>query len=169
MAGRDAAGRPSRLTGATADAIYANLRIGMTRKHAAETSGVAARTMLLWLHHGREADVCEIDECTADHHGPSSGELEYLQFLHAVEKAEADAVKLAVSSVAKGMGKDWRAGMAWLERRYPADWKPKDKVELNRSPGTAVPFEIRFILNERPAEEMVAIKDQGRPPHSRDA
>ncbi|HVR89452.1 MAG TPA: hypothetical protein VHG53_07910 [Candidatus Limnocylindria bacterium] len=78
----------------------------MPRKYAAQSKGVAERTIMLWLQLGRQAEACADAGCADPHHGPSGGELTYLQFLQSVLRAEADAGALAVGYIAKAMPKD---------------------------------------------------------------
>ena len=132
-------GQPTKLTGATADAICQRLRAGVPRVHAAESAGVSRRTMMAWLEYGRAASTCERPDCDDDHHGPGQAELTYLHFLHIVEQAEAEAVVLAVGSLDKAMGRDWRAALAWLERRHPAEFKPQERAAPTSPDGTATP------------------------------
>ena len=132
-------GQPTKLTGATADAICQRLRAGVPRVHAAESAGVSRRTMMLWLEYGRAASLCERPDCDEDHHGPGHAELTYLQFLHMVEHAEADAVVLAVGCLSKAMPRDWRAALAWLERRHAAEFKPQERVEPTSPDSTPLP------------------------------
>ncbi len=133
---RGSPGQPTKLTAATADAICARLRAGVPRVHAAESAGVARRTLMLWLEYGRQAAACGRPDCDEAHHGPAHGELTYLHFLHMVEQAEADAVMLAQGHWSKAMPRDWRAAQAWLERRHPAEYKPELRA-LPASPDPA--------------------------------
>src|SRR2546422_12132 len=94
--------------------------------------------MMKWLEYGRAASLCERHDCDEDHHGPGQAELTYLHFRHMVEQAEAEAVVLAVDSVSKAMGRDWRAALAWLERRHASDFKPQERLELTGSEGGPV-------------------------------
>lgn len=132
-------GQPTKLTGATADAICGCLRAGVPRVHAAESAGVSRRTMMAWLEYGRAAALCERPDCDEAHHGPGHAELTYLHFLHMVEQAEADAVVLAVGHWSKAMPRDWRAAQAWLERRHPAEFKPQERVEPTSPNSAPVP------------------------------
>lgn len=121
-------GIASKLTPLTADGICQRLRAGVPRVHAAESLDVDRRTMFHWLQLGHEADACRLADCAAEHHGPfaptpdETEALTYMQFLHMVTQAEADAVVLAVGYVTKAMPKDWRSALAWLERRHPAEF-----------------------------------------------
>jgi len=136
---RASRGQPTKLTAATADAICQRLRAGVPRVHAAESAGVSRRTMMAWLEYGRAASLCERPDCDDDHHGPGHAELTYLHFLHMVEHAEADAVVLAVGYLGKAMGRDWRAALAWLERRHAAEFKPQERTEPTSPGGTPTP------------------------------
>jgi len=142
---RRSRGQPTKLTAASADAICQRLRAGVPRVHAAESVGVARRTMMKWLEYGRAGSACEQPDCDDEHHGPGQGEVTYLHFLQQVEHAEAEAVVLAVGYVSKAMGRDWRAAFAWLERRHPSEFKPKDRVEFSGPHGGPVEIEVSSV------------------------
>lgn len=94
-----------------------------------------------WLEHGRAASLCDQQSCDDDHHGPVDTEVSYLHFLHMVEQAEADAVVLAVGHLSKAMSRDWRAALAWLDRRHSSEFKPQERVELTGAQGGPVRVE----------------------------
>ncbi len=157
-------GQPTKLTGATADAICGRLRAGVPRVHAAESAGVSRRTMMAWLEQGRAASLCERPDCDDDHHGPAHGELEYLHFLHMVEHAEADAVVRAVGQLSRAMDRDWRAALAWLERRHAAEFKPQERAEPTSPNGTPTPqataAAVETAAPDAPRAERAAVDDR---------
>lgn len=52
-------------------------------------------------------------------------EKKYVEFLESVEQAQVVAEVDAVASIRESFKDDWRAGMAYLERRYPERWGRK--------------------------------------------
>ena len=85
------------------------LRVGGTRTAACQRVGINRETFYLWL-----------EESPA-----FSGE---------VEKAESDAeLRFLAPIAAAATAGDWRAGLAWLERRRPRDWQEQRRVEAERS------------------------------------
>ncbi len=157
-------GQPTKLTGATADAICQRLRAGVPRVHAAESAGVSRRTMMAWLESGRAASLCERPGCDDAHHGPGGAELEYLHFLHMVEQAEADAVVLAVGHLSRAMDRDWRPALAWLERRHPAEFKPQERAAPASPNDTPMPQATakaaEVAAPEAPRAERAAVDDR---------
>lgn len=149
---QQAVGRPSALTGRVADDICQRLRSGSPKGHAARSVGIGESTLLLWLQWGRAARVCDVVGCAAGHHGPYRTQpaepgITYLEFLEAVERAESDAVILAQTTWSAAWKGDWRAAMAWLQARHPAEYKPKDRVELTGADGG--PLEVALTARGR--------------------
>lgn len=50
------------------------------------------------------------------------GERRYVEFVESVAKAEAGAEVDAVECIKDSMKEDWRAALAFLERRFPEKW-----------------------------------------------
>jgi hypothetical protein len=48
------------------------------------------------------------------------------EFREALDRASAEAEMVAIAHVQSAMGTDWRAAMAYLERRAPARWRRRD-------------------------------------------
>lgn len=149
--------RPTKLTPELADGICQRLRAGVPRAFAAESQGIHRDSFYAWMALGKAARGCVVADCDDDHHGPTGADLTYSEFSDTVERAEADAVALAVSCIAKGMSKDWRAAMAWLERRHPEEFKPRAEVATKADATLDAPFEIVLIPNARPQEELGAL------------
>lgn len=98
--------RPTKLTPETQNAIIKALRIGATRKTAAEAAGVDYRTFLNWLERGDEAQKGI-----------------YFQFFQSVSVAESEAFLKYTSIIAKAaQGGEWRAALEFLKRRDREHW-----------------------------------------------
>jgi len=81
------------------------LRAGNTRRAAARYAGIHSTQFYRWL------------EGTA--------------FRAQVERAEADAEVRMLTKVAQAAnGGDWKAAAWWLERRLPADYGRRERIEL---------------------------------------
>jgi transposase len=100
------AGRPTKRTPETEKRLLDALRAGNTRRASCAYAGISDETFANW---------CK----------------RFLEFLEAVEKAEADAEVRHVANIAKAAGEGvWTASAWWLERRRPKDWGKTDRLEL---------------------------------------
>lgn len=91
-------------------AILNALRVGNTRRAAIAAAEVSVQTFYNWL--------------------------EDLTFLDAVQKAEAEAEQRFLGQVARAAaGGTWQAAAWWLERRMPADFALRSKVEMTGKDG----------------------------------
>jgi hypothetical protein len=97
--------RPSKLTAATQAAILTALRGGMTRTAAAESNGVDRTQLWRWM-------------------------ARFATFRNAIMQAEAQAEVRATITLRQAGETDWKAALAWLERRRHADWGKVDRVEI---------------------------------------
>jgi transposase len=118
-----AVGRPSKLTAELQRRLCDALRAGNHLEVAARYAGISRPTLHRWLSEARE-----------DGADPSLIELRA-----AVRKAEADAEVHAVGVVRKAIAQgDWRAALAYLERRHPQRWRRREPVApLERRGGQA--------------------------------
>ncbi len=99
-------GRPEiPLTPEIVAAVVQAITGGNTRDVAAEYAGVSVGTLYKWLAKARKARKGQ-----------------FLEFLKAIKKAEADAVVRNVAIIQKAAQKTWQAAAWWLERKYPEDW-----------------------------------------------
>ena len=98
------AGRPTLLNDLVAKRICEALATGQTRRCAAALGGVEHRTLCYWLAKGRKGDP------------------KYRQFVHQIEKAEAEAEAPMVERVRQGTV-GWQGAAWWLERRRRKTWK----------------------------------------------
>lgn len=98
--------RPTKLTPAVEELILDALRKGNTRTAAAEYVGIPRETLSRWMARS-------------------------VTFRHAVTRAEAEAEVHAVDALRDGYDDgDWRAALAWLERRRHDDWGRRDRLDL---------------------------------------
>ena len=140
------AGRPSKLTPDVQQAITAALRAGAYLEQAARHAGISVQTVYNWLDRGRsELDRIERAEQHLDQLPkrarkadrlaaqkacePLADEAGYLGFLEAYTRASADAEIHAVGVLRAAMPEDWRAALAYLERRYPDRWRKRTSIE----------------------------------------
>ena len=102
------------------------LRSGAYRIDACRAAGIHYNTLLAWEKRGE-----------SEGSGEYSGE--YIEFLDALRKAEAEAVIRNVEVVTKAaQDGDWRAAAWFLEHKYPDKWARVEKRADQVHPFTIV-------------------------------
>jgi hypothetical protein len=84
--------------------IYKYIEAGVPNRHAAQSVGISEDTFYEWL---------KI----------------FPEFSEAIKKAHAKAVARNAINIQKASEKTWTASAWWLERREPADFGVKQKIE----------------------------------------
>src|SRR4051812_29606721 len=98
--------RPSKYTPEVVKRITDGLAAGMARKGAAEYGGINQDTLGNWMKR-------------------------YSDFSDAVIRAEATCEFRASLSIRLAFQEgDWKAALAWLERRRHEDWGKRDRIEI---------------------------------------
>ena len=116
--------RPSKLTQETAAVIIASIQAGAFANAAAAAAGIAESTFYAWLRRGEAA------QATRDRGQPvAPQERRFLEFSEAIARASAQAEVAAANLLFEAASADWRAAVAWLERRHPTRWRPAAKVQ----------------------------------------
>ena len=110
--------RPSKLTPVVRERIVQAIRAGNYAESAARAAGIAASTYYRWMERGERE---------------SAGA--FREFAEAVRLAEAEAEVHAVAIIRRAMGEDWRAALAYLERRYPGRWRRHTSTEVTGPDG----------------------------------
>lgn len=108
---RKRTGRPTKLTPEMADRILGYVRMGVPNKAAAEAAGIGRTTFYAWKAKGEAA---------------ASGH--YRDFTDALKQAEAESVVALVAAVRAAP--QWQAAMTLLERRWPAEFGRRDRIEV---------------------------------------
>lgn len=99
-------GRPTKLTPDVADAVVRSVADGLPRGTAAALAGVSASVVYNWLRAGRKRQGKR-----------------FVQFLHRIQKAEAEAVLARVRQINRAaQSGTWQAAAWWLERRHPEEF-----------------------------------------------
>ncbi len=109
------AGRPTKLTPDVQEKIVQAIRAGNYIETAAAYAGVDKKTLYTWMKLGNDC---------------KSGKNVHAQFLHAVEKALADAEVRDVTIIGKAAEENWQASAWRLERKFPDRWGRKDTHKL---------------------------------------
>lgn len=116
-------GRPTKLTDDVLHQIVTLIRgHNCYLETAAAFCGISKRTLFDWLRRGREE------------HNLGKNTI-YVRFLHAVEKASAEAELFDLAAIAKA--DDWKARAWRLERKYPRRWGRQEYVEVDWWESTA--------------------------------
>lgn len=124
--------RPTKLTPELQERILKAVRAGNYAEAAARASGIAPSTYYRWLQRG------SLEESGA-----------YRDFTEAVRQAEAEAEVHAVAILRRAMGEDWRAALAYLERRYPGRWRRHTSTELTGPDGGPIRTEATQQIDLR--------------------
>jgi hypothetical protein len=105
--------RPTKLTAALIEKIAALMRAGNYAEQACRAVGIATSTYYRWIERGRREQFGI-----------------YHDFVEALRRAEAEAEVEAVVLLREAMPDDWRAIVAYLERRYPGRWRRHSTTAL---------------------------------------
>lgn len=129
--------RPTKLTEQLQDRLVKAIRAGNYAESAARSCGISASTYYRWMQRGeREGDGI------------------YRELAEAVRQAEAEAEVYAVAVIRRAMGEDWKAALAYLERRYPGRWRRHSSTELTGRDGgpiqtaAAPSFDLSILSDE---------------------
>jgi hypothetical protein len=129
--------RPTKLTDPIREKFVQVLRVGNYREAACRAIGISPSCFYNWLQRG------ELEERGI-----------YREFLDAVTKAEAEAEVFAVAILRRAMSDDWKAAVAYLERRHPAGWRRQTTTELTGKNGGPIHAKL-----ERPALDLSTLTD----------
>ena len=126
-----AGGRPSKLPFAE-ETIFAAIRAGCYPEQAAQAAGISPSTLYAWKARGEN-----------ESEGP------YRRFLLKLRQAEAEAELTAVAILRSAIEdeSDWKAALAFLERRFPARWRRQQTNELVGPGGGPLQTEQLLGLN----------------------
>ncbi len=97
--------RPTKLTPEVAERIVAAIRAGNFPEPAARSAGVSPATLYRWKRLGGQ-------EASGPHR----------DLVEAIRRAEGEAEVHAIAVIRKQMPGDWRAALAYLERRHAERW-----------------------------------------------
>lgn len=117
-------GRPCKLTPDVQARICAVLAVGGTYKLAAIAGGVSQSGLRSWLERGRRVlEWAERREADGEPADIAEDDRPYAELVQATDKAMLTPALVALQAIqTAAKDGDWRAGLAWLERRYPRDF-----------------------------------------------
>ena len=111
--------RPTKLTAELQERVVVAVRAGNYAEAACRAAGISPSTFYRWMTRGEQE--------------PSGL---YGRFREAVLQAEGEAEVHAVAIVRRAMAEDWRAALAYLERRHPTRWRRHQVTELTGKDGS---------------------------------
>ena len=103
--------RPTKLTPAVQERLLEAVAAGSYLEEAAAYAGITYQSFRNWMLRGQR-----------DTRGV------YFEFFENVTRAESEALISAQKKWRSAFDTDWRAILAWAERRYPDRWGRKDRV-----------------------------------------
>ena len=121
----DKGGRPTKLTPETQKKIVDAIKAGNYMETAAAYAGINKETLHRWLKEGERA---------------KSGKKR--EFSNSVQKALAEAEVRDVVTIGKAAEQNWQAAAWRLERKFPARWGRKDKMNLEHTGKEGGPIEV---------------------------
>jgi len=136
-------GRPTDLTPQVQAKIVQAIVGGNANVVAAAYAGIGESTYYAWLDRGRK-EVTRL--ASSPWARPRATEMPFLEFLEAIEKAQADAEARNVALIAKAaQDGTWTAAAWWLERKYPERWGRKDRHEVTGKDGEPFSITVRRV------------------------
>lgn len=132
-------GRPTKLTPELISEVAARIATGAHFEAVAVASGIGRATLYRWLEKGEADEEHDVDS------------LERV-FRDAVSRATAEAEEVLAGMIRRHALDDWRAAAFLLERRNPAVWGKRDRVEHS---GTVRTGEVERIA---PSSEEAALE-----------
>lgn len=144
--GKAKTGRPSKLTPAVHDHLVEAIKSGNYIETAVRACGIGVSTYYGWMERG-EADLA------------NGKDTPYAELSEAIRKAEGEAETDALGEIRKAARDSWQAAAWYLERKFPARWGRKDRVEHTGKDGDAIKLSHDY---DREVDELVAaLREQG--------
>jgi len=148
-------GRPAKLTPEIQEEICRVIRAGNYIETAAVYAGIEKKTLYNWMKRGRE----ELERLK---NNPKArmrkSEAPYVEFLHAVKKALAEAEVRDVAIIGKAAQECWQAAAWRLERRFPERWGRRLDVKQEVQGQVKIEHDIVRKIVEDPEASELAFK-----------
>jgi hypothetical protein len=121
-----AVGRPSKFTPDVCNRILTAIRNGNTYEASAQYGGISYSLLREWIVQGEQDQAGE-----------------FLEFVEALKKAEAEAEVESVALIRRSAQEgQWQAAAWFLERRKPSEWGRKDRHEIGGINGEPIKHEV---------------------------
>lgn len=147
-------GRPSKLTKTVIEKICQLVRAGNRVETSAAAVDIHRDTLHDWQRGGFRAS-----EKLKKGEKVTNQERMLARFSDSLHAALAAAEARSVVTIAEASKTDWKAAAWWLERRLPAEWRPRAQLE-HSGPGGG-PVEIRQTAAEAVREVFARATGQG--------
>ena len=135
--------RPTKLTDELTDRMEETIGGGSYAEVACQAVGISSSTYYRWMARGAQ----------------EPGSI-YAAFRERVLRAEAEAEVHAVSVLRNAMMDDWRAALAYLERRHPLRWRTRNQTELvGRDGGPIQTANATIDLTKLTDEELAILEE----------
>ena len=131
-------GRHTKLTPVLQKKIIKYIAEGNYIETACNAAGVSKQTFYSWLRRGKK------------------GEEPFLYFLYDLSKERAKVEARNVMIIQEAAKKDWKAAMAWLEKKYPKRWAKRDKLALD----TPEPLKSKYTIEFRKEFKLLAPEEK---------
>ena len=146
-------GRPTKLTPEKQEEIVKYLRAGNYVETAAAYAGLSKASVYNWMRRGRR----EIERVEDDPRRKIREEEQpYVDFLYAVEKAQARAEITSVALINRASETQWQAAAWRLERKHPDRWGRKtvpDEEQKLRNEMLEMKLELAKLKIKKAKEE----------------
>lgn len=148
-------GRPTLLDEDKMERIANALRVGCYIDDAALAAGISTRTYHNWMERGRT----ERDRIAAGLKADPN-EDPFVQFLHTIERAQAEAAVHHLQNIATHAADgSWQASAWILERKFPRKWGRFDRTEHSGPEGGPVRIDVSTEDLERKVQRILESRD----------
>jgi transposase len=144
-------GRPTKLNDELREVIAGQLRAGNYIETAAAFAGVSKVTLYDWIRRGKR----ELQRVEANPRAKvRKEEAPFVDFLNAVERAQAEAEAEDVDILRRAARDDWKAAAWRLERKFPDKWGRKDRLaaELEHAGNVGLTIAVDYGDDDEEAE-----------------
>lgn len=188
----------TKLTEERKNAIIKTIEAGNTKETAAALAGISEATLYNWLAKGRDEEPPDLDGKSVKELRTMAKQLNivgrnkmgaeqlrdeitkasciYSDFLDAMKMAEARGMAEHVRNVKAAGVEDWRASAWFLERRDPANWAKRDRLQVDNNHSGSIKTEheetyklqVEHQLTEDPELQRLYMEIWERQQHGND-
>jgi len=151
-------GRKTDLTPELQEKIVGYIQGGNYVETAVAAAGIGKTSFYNWMDRGKTIQ----DQMKADpEYTPSVYELPFVEFVNAIEEAQAKAEALHVAVIQKAaITGTWQASSWWLERTRAKKFARMEKTELTGADGGAVRIDVSTEDLERKVSKVLEKREE---------